>query len=128
MPFRSIALVVTLALLAVGGIAAVRELTKPVPPLRVPMLVIDPKAGSDRPKPDGAAVRRERRELRRRARERRQARELREARERDEGAAVAPVSPEPAAPPAATEPPAVAPPAAGGDDATDDDGDLGADD
>jgi hypothetical protein len=123
---RSIAIAMTLMLLAVGGVLAVRELTRPAPQQPVPTIVVDP----GRAERDGAGERRARRE----ARERRERRERREqlrrrehrrerARERREaaGPSQAPQAPAPTvAPPAPQAPaPTVAPPAppAGDDDA-----------
>jgi hypothetical protein len=97
------------AVLAAGGVAAVRELTKPTPPMRVPPIEIDPEAGAGNLAPDAA----ERRVQRARERRRREA-----AARRDGAADTAPAAPQPAAPPAA------APPGTS-DDVTDDDDEGG---
>jgi hypothetical protein len=108
MRIRSLVVVLVLAVLAAGGVAAVRELTKPTPPVRVPPIDIDPEAGAETPAPDAAERRVQR------ARERRR----REAAARRDGADTAPAAPQPAAPPAA------APPGTG-DDVSDDDDEGG---
>jgi hypothetical protein len=112
---RSIAIAMTLMLLAVGGVFAVRELTRPAPHKPVPTIVVDPGGG----KRDGGGERRARREarerrerreqLRRREQRRERARERREA----AGPSQAPQAPAPTvAPPAPQAPaPTVAPPA-----------------
>src|SRR5687767_2589344 len=87
---RSIAVVLLLALLAVGGFAAVRELTRAAPQKPVPTIVVDPDgsaqrdgAGERHARGDGRPTRAERARERERRRER--ARKRREARERRGG-------------------------------------------
>jgi hypothetical protein len=106
MRIRTIVVVLSLGLLAFGGFAAVRELTKPTPPTRVPAIEIDPEAGAEDLELDAAG----RRELR----ERRRKRELRrqEAAARRGSSNPAPAAPQPTA----------APPATGDDVSDDDDG------
>jgi hypothetical protein len=104
MRIRSLVVVLVLAALAAGGVAAVRELTKPTPPMRVPPIEIDPEAGAGNLAPDAA----ERRVQSARERRRREA-----AARRDGAADTAPAAPQPAAPPGT------------GDDVSDDDDEGG---
>ena len=71
MGVRSVVVVVVLGLLACGGFVAVRELTKPTPPIRVPAIDIDPEAGAENLEPDAAERRAPRERRRERERERR---------------------------------------------------------